>query len=162
MMLSSSSAAKRRKKLYLKSYLEELAELAGRTVQAEELGSVEHAASIRDAVNRNFVQAAASSKVLFSDRSSEQFRQYVEKLHDANPSTVYIWSPRTIDCGALLVPSLCSVSFNFEFTVNDDGVMVFLSSDLVDKLLLDFFTQTNGEQRLKIETQGANWGKVIF
>ncbi|MDB3935502.1 hypothetical protein N9383_02140, partial [Granulosicoccus sp.] len=98
----------------------------------------------------------------FADRSSERFKNFVKRLNDANPFPVYLWSPRTIDCGALLVPSLNVISFDFEFKVNDEGIFVFLSSDLLDKLLLDFFTQTNGEQRLKIETQGTTWGRVTY
>ena len=137
-MSNLSTSEKLRKRLNLNIYLKELTELAGRPVQARELGSVEQAATIREAGKKFTLQVTACSEGLFSDLSSDRFSNFLTKLHQANPSPVYLWSPRTIDCGALVVPSLSSINFEFEFTVNTEGILVILSTDLVDRLLLDF------------------------
>ena len=75
---------------------------------------------------------------------------------------VYLWTPRTIDCGVLLVPSLDVVKFDFDFDVNEEGILVLLSSDLVDRLLLDFSKSCTGEERMTVESQGINWMHVDY
>ena len=158
----SSSSEKLCQKLKMKKYLEELTVLVRHPVKSADLGSVEQAASIREAAKKLSVSDAASSEITFVDRSSERFKKFVRCLHDANPSQVYVWTPRTIDCGVLLVPSLSAIDFDFDFAVNEEGILVFLTDDLEDRLLLDFFILPADEKRMKIETQGANWGKVIY
>jgi len=158
----SSSSEKSCHTLKMKKYLEELSVFAGHPVKSADLGSAEQAASIREAARKFSVSDAASSEIAFVDRSSERFKQYIKRLHDANPSQVYVWTPRTIDCGVLLVPSLSAIDFDFDFAVNEEGILVFLTDDLEDRLLLDFFIAPTDEKRMKIETQGANWGEVIY
>ena len=158
----SSSSEKLRQKLNINKYLEELAVLAGRTVQAGELGGVEQAASIREVGKKFSVSEASSSEISFVDRSTERFKDFIKRLHGENPSPVYVWSPRTIDYGTLLLPSLGAIKFDFDFAVNEEGILVFLTNDLEDRLLLDFFILPTDEKRLKIETQGTNWGSIIY
>lgn len=161
-MSSSSLSARLRKNLHLKRYLEELRALTGRSVQADELGSLEQVATIRMAAQQLNSQPSVSCEVRFSDRSSERFKSFLQRLMDANPSSVYVWTPDTIDCGALMAPSLDAIRFDFDFTINDDGILSFTTSDLGDRLLLDFSIISTGEQVMKIETQGPNWARVIY
>jgi hypothetical protein len=158
----SSSEKLRRQNLNLKRYLEELAALAGRSVQASELGSVEQALSIREGGVKFVEMATASSEIPFADLSSERFKSFVKRLNEVNPSPVYVWTPRTTDCGAFLLPSISAIRFDFDFTVNSEGILVFITNDFRDRLLLDYFILPTGEQRLKIETQGENWGGMGF
>ncbi|NEV64841.1 hypothetical protein [Thiorhodococcus minor] len=161
-MHAQPSSAKLRKKLNLKRYLDELTALIGRPVHADELGSLEQAASIREASQKFHAQATQACEIPFSERCSERFKGFVQRLHGANHSSVYVWTPRTIDCGILLVPSLAAVKFTFDFAVNEEGIFVFLTSDLEDRLLLDFSVSPKGEQVMKVETQGANWVSVTY
>lgn len=161
-MSSPSLSTRLRRNLHLKRYLKELSALMERSVQAEELGSLEQAAAMRTAAQGFLEKSTTQYEISFSDRSSERFKRFLQSLTDANPSSVYVWTPDTIDCGALLVPSLDAIRFDFDFDINDDGILAFLTSDLGDRLLLDFSRTPTGEQVMKIETQGANWGGVIY
>lgn len=162
-MSSSSLSSRLRKNLHLKRYLEELGSLTGRLVRADELGSLEQATEMRrTALLQINSLPSVSFDVRFSDRSTERFKCFLKNLMDANPSPVYVWTPDTIDCGTLLVPSLGAIKFDFDFSINDDGILSFLASDLKDRLLLDFSVTSTGEQVMKIETQGPDWAKVIY
>lgn len=161
-MTMTTSAEKLRQKLNLKKYLSELSTLTGRAVQSDELGSLAQVNSIREAGQKFREQPGKSCEIPFSDRTSERFKGFVEALHNANPSPIYLWTPRTIWCGALLLPSLEAVRFGFNFAVNEEGILVFLTSDLEDRLLLDFSGSPSAEQTMKLEVQGANWAKVAY
>lgn len=161
-MSSPSPSTKRRQKLHLKRYLEELGALIGRVVKAEELGSLEEVAAMRQAAQRFIGQPTAKYEINFSDRRSERFKKFLKNLTVANRLAIYVWTPHTIDCGALLVDSLDAISFDFEFAINDDGVLSFMTSDLRDRLLVDFSSTSTGEQVMRIEIQGANWTKVVY
>lgn len=161
-MSSPSLSDRLRQKLHLKRYLEELGALTGRSVQADELGSLEQAAAMRMAAQRFDAQSSARCEIRFSDRNSGRFKKFLQSLMDANPSSVYVWTPRTIDCGALLVPSLDAIRFDFDFAINDEGILAFTTSDLGDSLLLDFLSTPTGEQVMKIETQGPNWARAVY
>jgi hypothetical protein len=162
-MSSLSSNGKLRRKLRLKQYLEELSVLTARTVHADELGSLEHAAAMQSSAQKYNVEPdVVVYRTRFADKSSEQFKKFIRGLRDANSSAIYVWTPRTIDCGAFLVPSLDDVNFDFDFNINSEGILVFVTSDLEDRLTLDFSATSNGEHVLRIETQGMNWPKVRY
>lgn len=161
-MSTPSSSEKLRRNLYLKNYLKELGALTGRTVQADELGSLEQAASIRTEAQKFINQPPTVCEIRFSDRCSERFKEFLQRLKDANSLPVYVWTEHTIDCGALLVPSIDTIKFDFDFAINDEGILAFITRDLGDSLLLDFSSTPMDEQVMKIETRGANWGTVIY
>ena len=159
-MKTISSLERIRQKLNVKKYLVELSALVGHAVQADELTSLDQATAIREAAQKFKTQSATSIEIAFSDRRSKRFIEFLQKLHYANPCPVYIWTPRTMDCGALLVPSIGAVRFEFDFTLNEEGIVVFLTSDLTDRLLLDFSVTATGVEVMKVETQGMNWERV--
>lgn len=161
-MSISSSSEKLRQKLNLKRYLDELTALIGRPVHADELGSLEQAATMREASQKFGAQIPQTYEILFSERCSERFKGFVQRLSDSNPSSIYVWTPRTIVCGALLVPSLAEIKFDFDFTINEDGIFSFSTSDMKDCLLLDFSVLPVGDQIMKVETRGANWARVVY
>lgn len=161
-MSEPSLSDRLRQKLHLKRYLEELSALTGRSVLANELGSLEQAAAMRMAAQKSVAQPFARYEIQFSDRRSERFRKFLQRLTDANPSPVYVWTKHTIDCGALLVPSLAVINFDFDFAINDEGILVFTTSDLADSLLLDFSSTPAGEQVMTVETQGPNWARAVY
>lgn len=146
----------------MKRYLEELSTLTGRIVQADELGSLEQTAALHRAAQKFIAQPLARYEIKFSDRCSERFKNFLQRLTDANPSSLYIWTEHTIDCGALLVASLAAIKFDFDFVINDEGILAFTTSDLVDRLLLDFSSTLAGEQVMTVETQGPSWVKIVY
>ena len=136
--------------------------MIGRPVQSDELLSLEQTAALRAARQKFGAQTTASSETPFSDRGSERFKVFVRRLHDANPSPVYVWTPRTIDCGTLLLPSPMAIRWDFDFAINEEGIHAFVTGDLADRLLLDFSELPTGEQLMKVEIQGANWEGVAY
>ena len=161
-MTMPSSSANLRQHLNLKRYLAELAELTGRHVRADELVGLEQTAALRACQQKFKTQATTTAEIPFADRLSARFSDFIQNLHGANPSPVYVWTQRTVDCGTLLVPSLQAIKWDFDFGVNDEGILALVTSDIADSLLLDFSTSLTGEQRMKVETQGANWKDVIY
>jgi len=146
----------------MKKYLEELVALTGRVVKAEELGNLEQVVELRQAAHRHSVEPTATCEISFSERTSDRFDGFLKRLTAANPLPVYVWTPRTIDCGAFIAPSLAAINFGFDFAINDEGILSLTTTDLCDSLLLDFSVSASGDQRLKLERQGAHWFHVEY
>lgn len=158
----SSFSTKTRQKINIRSYLDELASLVGHSVNADDLGSIEQAVLMREASQKFVGQPSLCCQIAFEERSSMRFSDFVSRLYGANPASVYIWTPRTITCGVFLVPSVSAIKYDFDFDINADGVLAFLTSDLEDRLVLDFSESHTGEKIMSVETQGLNWGAVRY
>lgn len=143
-MSDQTSSEKLRQKINIKKYLEELSMLTGRPVRADELCSLEQTIALRESAKQLEEQPAQRHTILFADQSSKRSEIFANNLCRSNNCPVYIWTPRTISCGALLVPSICSVEFYFDFSINEEGILVFLTSDLKDRLLIDFSISRKG------------------
>jgi hypothetical protein len=161
-MLEPSSSEKIRRNIDLRRYLEELSALTGRQIRADELGSIEQAASIREDCQKFSAQASRVTEIPFPDRKLERFKKFVRRLSRANAASVYVWTPRTISCGVFLMPSIDAVRFDFDFAINEEGILVFVTSDLEDRLLLDYSNSPAGGRIMKVETQGTNWVGVTY
>lgn len=162
-MTSPSLALRLQRNLYLKEHLKELEALTGRVVRAEELGSHEQLVALRQSSQKfHDDQRVIHCEILFSEKTSERFKRFLQRLKVANPSPIYILAPRVESCGTLLVSSLDEIKFDFDFEINEDGILIFVTNDFEDSLLLDFSIAPTGEQMLQIETQGTNWAKVIY
>jgi hypothetical protein len=161
-MSELSSAGKIRRNLDLTRYLEELSELTGRQVHADELGSIEGAASIRENCQKFGAQTICVIEMPFAERDSERFKRFIQGLSKANAAYVQVWTPRTISCGVFVMPSIDAVRFDFDFSINGKGILVFVTSDLEDRLLLDFSESAAVGRIMRIETQGANWMTVSY
>lgn len=140
--------------------MKELGLLTGRAVDADELGNPEQLKELHKAAQKLAVQPTSVNEILFSEKNSERFMEFLQRLKRANPSSIYVITPRTDSCGALLVSSLNDIRFDFDFSVNSEGILVFTTSDFCDSLLLDFSSAPTGEKIMKIETQGQNWAKI--
>jgi len=161
-MPSPSLSQRLLRKSQLKKYLEELGMLTGRVIQSDELSSLEQTAAVRMSLQKIAVNSVVACEIGFSDRKSERFKKFLQSLKNANSSAIYIWTPRTYDCGVLLVPSLESIKFDFDFTINDEGIIAFTTMDLNDSLLIEMFQTSLGAQFLRIETQGVNWARTMY
>jgi hypothetical protein len=147
----------------MKDHLKELTTLVGHPVYEEDLESLEKTDALVELNRERFAGSNSSyCEVSFSDRLSERFNFFVEKLHVLNPSPIYIWIERTNMCGTLRVPSICTINFGFEFNIERNGVFSFVTENLKDMLVMDFFISGDGEQRLDLETHGHNWGGVKY
>ena len=161
-MPSASLTERLRRNLHLKKHLEELRALTGRVVHADELGSLDQFVAMRQSAQRFVDQPTVACEIPFSERSSERFKRFLQCLTYANPSPIYVVTPRADSCGVLLLSSLNEVRFDFVFKINEEGLLIFVTSDLEDRLLLDFSSTPTGEEIMKVEVQGSNWKKVAY
>jgi len=161
-MSSRSLSDVLRQRRHMDRYLGELSTLMARAVQPDELGSREQAVEMRVAAQGFLGQSSAWCEIKFADRSSEHFAKFLKRLTDANSSSIYVWTPHTIDCGTFLAPSLDVIKFDFPFAINDDGILSFVTSDLQDRLVLDFSRTFAGQEVMRVETQGPGWARIIY
>jgi len=101
-------------------------------------------------------------EIPFSGKIGLRFQEYVSKLASANRSDVYVWTSESLVCGVLMPISLSSVEFLFPFEINMDGIVSFLTADLRDRLVLDWYVSDGGGQMLEIEANGAPWGEIRY
>jgi len=97
----------------------------------------------------------------FSEKSGTRFRAFLRHLADANPSDVYIWTPASNICGVLKPLSLSEFDVAFPFDVNPEGVLVILTADFSDQLLLDYSDEGQGKM-LEAEVSGEHWSRVVY
>lgn len=143
-------------------HLRELGQIVGRSLMPDDLISVEKTESLR--VQALSVVRAPSwrCEIPFADMQSPRFTRLVDALQKANPSPIYVWTPLSNVCGLLRPIPLLDVRFNFEFTALPDGILVILTADFQDQLLLDFSEGNNAEQLLEVEVSGAQWGQIEY
>lgn len=144
-------------KTQMKEYLKELSEISGRTVEQRELFSVEETDLLKSQLAKFNDTEKVSFELTPADLTSERFKRFISSLEKVNSSPVFIWIEKTNDCGALKLPSLSNVSFDFEFKQLPDGVILFLTDDLRNSLLIDF-----DDESLVVEVQGDDWLDVSY
>jgi hypothetical protein len=145
----------------LTEYLLELKQITGENVKTDSLSSVESLERIREASLAVFQNMNKSKFIVrFDEKDSKKFKDFIANLSKANSSSVYIWTNRANLHGLCKIASINSIDFSFPFNINPDGVIVFLTEDLKDKLLLDFYRDSKEQEILEIELQGENWASV--
>lgn len=149
-------------KLNLPPHLRELSQLVGRKVEPEELLSLVETEAVRAQAMTVQRQPSWRCELRFSDKRSPRFGRLLQAIRERNPSPVYLWTPLSNDCGLLRPVSLSDVRFDFDFAVNRDGIVVLLTADLQDRMLLDFSEGPDGEQLLEVAVAGANWGQATY
>lgn len=144
----------------INEYLHKLSSLAGVSVGYGDLSSKEDARLIRDRSIPLCKLPVSQSDISFSCLRSNSFSSCVAGLFEKNPSRIYIWLEESIHFGVISVPSILAINFSFDFSIDDNGVIVFLTKDCSDRLLLDLYSDEAGSQRVLIEAQGKNWHGV--
>ena len=149
-------------KVNLPQHLRELSQLVGRKVEPEELLSLAETEAVR--AQGMTVQRLPSwrCELRFSDKRSARFGRLLQAIRERNPSPVYLWTPLSNDCGLLRPVPLSDVRFDFDFAVNRDGIVVLLTADLQDRMLLDFSEGPDGEHLLEVAVAGAHWGQATY
>lgn len=152
-----------RQKVHMRDHLDELQALVGRPVRAEELESLERTKVLGEVARKQFSPLEKLTvEIPFSDRLSERFRDFVHRLRASNPSPVYVWIERANECGALLLPTITSVRFDFDFSIESNGIISISTHDQSDRLVLDFYVSDDGDKRMTVSTQGNAWGKIKY
>ncbi len=139
------------------AYLLQLQELSGKLVTESDLSSVGEVEKIKAGTETLASQAKTVLNLKLSDLYSRRFSDYISRLRDANPGTVYIWLHATNSCGVLSVPSIADINFTFAHEKIPEGVIVLLAADFGGRVLLDFDADA-----VEIEVQGDSWSDVKF
>ena len=147
-------------KLNLPQHLRELSQLVGRTVEPAELLSLAETEAVRAQAMMVQRQPSWQCELRFSDKRSPRIGRLLQAIREHNPSSVYLWTPRSNDCGLLRPVPLSDVRFDFDFAVNRDGILELLTADFQDRMLLDFSEGPDGEHLLEVEVAGAHWGQA--
>ena len=145
----------------LPRHLSELSRLVGREVTREDLMSLEETEAIREQAKRVKLVPFWTFEIPFADKSSPRFRWLMKGLAALNPTPVYVWTPLSNVCGLLRPVALSDVNFGFDFNLSAEGILVILTADLSDKLLLDY-SEESDEQKLEIELSGEHWGTARY
>lgn len=149
-------------KLHFKKYLAELSVLVGRDISSENLLSLEQTKAIRQASLKFDTQPKAQYRIPFSEKSENRFRSFIQRLSSANSSSIFVFTPRTITCGVFPIASLEQIKWEFDFSINGEGILGFLTEDICDSLLLDFSESDFNQQELTVEVKGHNWLSCRF
>ncbi|WP_410209746.1 hypothetical protein [Aquirhabdus sp.] len=144
------------------AYLEALKGYLNKSISIEQLASLEETEVIRAESSKTSSLSISSYEISLTKSTAMQFYNFFKKLYASNSSPVYVWIEYVSDCGVLLIDSILAIREDFDFSPDDNGVIVFTTSDNQDRLSLNFWSNINGEQRLTIEAQGNNWQKVEF
>lgn len=149
------------RKAHLPHHLAELRNLVRREVSEADLLSLEDTNALREKAKANRPSPLSRVEVPFSDKNGARFAALVDQMR-CDERSVYIWTPLSNVCGLLRPVHLSEVNFGFEFDINPEGILVILTSDLVDKLLLDFSDNDAAERVIEIETSGPRWGTMRY
>jgi hypothetical protein len=136
--------------------------LTGTIVNKESLLSPKETEALRERSKAIQYTPMWRSTVGFSEKSRPRFQRLVAALRDLNPGGVYIWTPLSNVCGLLRPVSLESIQWGFDFDLIPEGVLVLLTADLCDKMLLDFSESPTAGSELEIEVSGPHWGSCSF
>lgn len=156
--LSDKLIAKRE----LTRHLRELGLLVGRAIGEPELLSLAETRNMRSQANLVVRQPVNVFDIAFEEKRELNFRKFLERLAEANPCDVYVWTPAANLCGLLRPLPLSAFRVEFPFDLNPESIVAILTSDLRDQLLLDFSRNSDGRQRLDVEASGERWGVVAF
>lgn len=160
-MSSITSSARLRKALNMKRHLHELSSIVGRSVIADELEDVAATNKIKES-QLGFPELEITRfEIPLSQKSDKRFKGFIERLTDANPASIYLWTEYATDCGALKLGSLSSVNFEFTFDASEQKIFSLLTTDFADQLLLEFHEE-DGRLILDFEVQGEHWSTIHF
>ena len=146
----------------LSRHLCELGLLVGRPVHKKELLSLNETESVRNQANQVIRQPVGKFDIPFEKKQETRFLKFIEHLTKVNPNDVYLWTPASNLCGVLRPVPLKTFRITFPFELNPEGIIVILTSDLSDQLLLDYSQGSNDEQLLEIEVSGERWGDIVY
>lgn len=149
-------------KLNLPQHLRELSQLVGRKVEPSELLSLAETEAVRAQGMTVQREPSWQCELRFSDKLSARFGRLLQAFRERNPSPVYLWTSLSNACGLLRPVPLSAVRFDFDFSVNRDGMLVLLTADLQDRMLLDFSESPDGEQLLEVAVAGPHWGQAAY
>ena len=140
------SLEQKKRRLFGKQYLSEYQEVINKITKNDfKILSIVETDKLIEKVSK--LKLRFSKKILFNDK--EELKSIIFNNFNTNDS-VYIFTSLSRDCGAVLIDSIIYFNFNFNFMDDHSGIISLISSDVKNKILLDFYEE-DGLQYLEIE-----------
>jgi hypothetical protein len=79
-----------------------------------------------------------SKKVLFKDK--EELKNVVFEIFKSDEN-VYLYTSLSMDCGAIMIKSITSFNFDFDFMDDYSGILSLIDVNAKNKILLDFYEE---------------------
>nr|DAW61605.1 MAG TPA: hypothetical protein [Caudoviricetes sp.] len=141
------SLEQKKRRLFGKQYLSEYQEVINKITKNDfKILSIVETDKLIEKVSK--LKLRFSKKILFNDK--EELKSIIFNNFNTNDS-VYIFTSLSRDCGAVLIDSIIYFNFNFNFMDDHSGIISLISSDVKNKILLDFYEE-DGLQYLEIES----------
>lgn len=142
---------------HLENYLGQLSEMVGHEVTEDQLSSLEEIERLKEASRELQRCPKKIIEITPEDLRRERFALLVLTLAKAKSSPVSIWLDATSYCGTLYLAGVNEFNFSFRLDSIPEGVVVLLTEDGRDQLLLDF-----SPEEVAMELQGKAWGNVEY
>jgi hypothetical protein len=142
------------------TYLLELKKLTGTNIDSAMLCSLDEVERIRK--NTDIATNSNNFIINFGDKNSDRFEKFIKNLGKANSHPVYVWTQSANLFGLYKADSISAIDFAFSFDINTSGIVTFLTEDLNDELLLDFYYDSQNQEMLEVELKGRNWSSITF
>ncbi len=146
----------------LKYCLLELAHLTKKQPSESQLLPLNAKDGIRKEASQLQGKPCLKFRIDFEGKKSPRFSHFVERLYQSNPSPIYIWTELTDACGLFEIDSILEFDFGFSYDVNREGLILLLAKNMIDKMTLDFYENSQGQKILEVEITGDNWSTVIY
>lgn len=129
----------KKRRLFGKQYLDEYKKIIEKITNNdfEILSIVETDEIIKNELKLKLV---FSKKILFKDK--EELKSIIFE-HISVDNSIYVFTSLSRDCGAILINNINSFNFDFNFSDDLSGIISLISSDIRNKILLDFYEEDN-------------------
>ena len=146
----------------IREYLQKLNCFLLRSAQEGDLLSHEETLHLRTRAKPQVENEVREFSIPFEEKTSDQFQNYLRKLSKANSSAIYVWIDRTIDCGTIAIPSLTDFNWSFAYDCDPDGTLTLVTTDLEDRMLLDYSEDNQGKRVLEVKVTGNRWSEISY
>ncbi len=142
---------------YIKPHFIALNSIVSHKIDIADLINISDTINLREKAQELQHKPLYEFEIPFTEKKTIKFDNFLQALHEQNDQPVLVWIKHTIDCGAYKMNSILDLNTQFSFTDPPGDIVVFVTNDNKDKLLLDCYVNQDGEEMLLIEIQGDNW-----
>lgn len=130
---------------YLNEYKKVIKKLTKSNIQDNKILSILET----DKINENGLKLKIkfSKKVLFKDK--EELKNIAFEIFKTDEN-VYLFTSLSMDCGVIMIKSITSFNFDFDFMDDSSGIISLIDLNVKNKILLDFYEEDK-LQYLEIE-----------
>jgi hypothetical protein len=146
----------------LRSHLRTLSLFSRKPIQESDLLSAAETAFISGNWKSKTSPFSFGIELAFGEQLSHRFTDYISQLNHQNSSRIGVWIEHSIEYGALCLENISSVRFDFPFDFDRNGIVVFATIDLKEKMLIELIEHSEGVVTLRVEVSGASWKNVFY